>query len=165
MKKRFMVAIMCSLMVCLFAVTAMAGSLNLDSAKKKAAKVLPVTAVYLYAENESDEFELKYKDSEKAAVYSVSVSKYSEQVTDFKTRYVDEIGSENVVLSAEDARMTVVNMYPDAVIRSTKLKMEKGLKKYEVEFYLGRKTENHGEVELNPETGAIMEIELKYLEK
>lgn len=165
MKKRLGILLVSGLTMCMFAATALAGPFNIDTAKKKAAKFLPETAVYLYSENESDEFELKYKDSEKAAVYSVTVSKYSEKVTEFKTRNIDEMGSENVVLSTEDVKMLVTEMYPDAVVRSVKLKMDKGLKKYEVEFYLGKRTGNHGEVELNPETGNVIESELKFLEK
>ncbi len=156
--------LMCSLVLCLCASTALA-SLNLDKAKKKAEKVLPATAEYLYTEMEADEFSLKYKDiARDDVIYTVAVSKFSREVTDYKTRYINEIGSENVVLTEDDLKLLVTKLYPDAVIKSTKLKLSKGLKKYEVKFYLGEKTENHGKMEINPETGAVIETEMKYLE-
>jgi hypothetical protein len=165
MKKKVAIGVLFLFAACIIATVACASSINLEQAKKRAQKFLPPSVEYLYAETESDEFELHYKDASEPIVYTVEVSRYSDTVTEIKTRWTNELGSTEILLDEEAVKMLIIEKYPDAVIRSVKLDHEKGLSKYEVKFYAGKNTENHGEADINPETGAFIKLQMKYLEK
>ncbi len=162
MRKKVLWSTVCILAVCLFAVVAWAAVFDVEDAKKEAEKILPTTAEFSYSENDSDEFELHYKDTAEPVVYSVSVSKYMRIVKDFKTRYINEMGSTSVVLTADQASQIVQNLYPDAAIRNVHLDSSDGLKEYEVKFSLTSRAGARGEVEINPETGAVIETKIEY---
>ena len=63
------------------------------------------------------------------------------------------------MLSAADAQAVVTGEYPNASFHKVKLDMDDGLYEYELKFVT---PELRGEMVLNPETGAVIEKELRY---
>ena len=146
----FVLALFC------FSMTSFA-ALSAEGAKDIAAKAVPASAVFLAVETDSDEYEVKFKDENGKTLYSVDVSKAASKVTEVKTKNIFESGSVNVSLSEQDVMNIVKQAYPDATITKVKLDRDNGLYEYEVKFVTPLVW---GEVELNPQTGAVLETEL-----
>ena len=76
-----------------------------------------------------------------------------------KTRIKEKHGSNLVKLQVEDIKDIVLSEFPDAKIQEVELDIEANYKIYEVKFST---TNVKGEMEINPETGVVLEREIRY---
>ncbi len=136
-------------------------ALDSAAAQQIARQWVPEGAVHLGTKDDVDdnEYEVKFLNEATNTKYQIEISKATEAVTEVKTKLQDDPGSLVVLLAAEDIRNIVLSEFPDAVIQKIELEKEQGYQKYEVKFTAGTV---RGELEVNPQTGAIIERELKY---
>lgn len=140
------------------AATALA-ALNETAARETAAKWVPAGAIHLQTQNELDEYEVKFLDQAAGVHYEIEVSKITGAVTEVKTKLKGDPGSLTVKLSQADVENIVRSEFPGAAIRQVKLETDDGYQQYEVRFTAEAV---RGKMEINPETGAIIERELNY---
>ena len=69
------------------------------------------------------------------------------------------LGSHKIVLSVNDVQNLVRKEFPNAVFTKVELDRGDGLYEYEADFYT---PEVRGEMKFNPETGTVIEKEIKY---
>lgn len=139
--------------------TAFAAGFTMADAQSMAAKLVPASATHVGTQEDFDEYEFKFFDSTTITSYEVEVSKFTQAVKEYKMEAEMAMGSRNIVLSAADAQAVVTSEYPNASFHKVKLDMDDGLYEYELKFVT---PELRGEMVLNPETGAVLEKELRY---
>ena len=139
--------------------TAFAAGFTMADAQSMAAKLVPTSATHVGTQEDFDEYEFKFFDSTTVTSYEVEVSKFTQAVKEYKMEAEMAMGSRNIVLSAADAQAVVTSEYPNASFHKVKLDMDDGLYEYELKFVT---PELRGEMVLNPETGAVLEKELRY---
>ena len=139
--------------------TAFAAGFTMADAQSMAAKLVPASATHVGTQEDFDEYEFKFFDSTTVTSYEVEVSKFTQTVKEYKMEAEMAMGSRNIVLSAADAQAVVTSEYPNASFHKVKLDMDDGLYEYELKFVT---PELRGEMVLNPETGAVIEKELRY---
>ena len=139
--------------------TAFAAGFTMAAAQSMAAKLVPASATHVGTQEDFDEYEFKFFDSTTVTSYEVEVSKFTQAVKEYKMEAEMAMGSRNIVLSAADAQAVVTSEYPNASFHKVKLDMDDGLYEYELKFVT---PELRGEMVLNPETGAVLEKELRY---
>lgn len=139
--------------------TAFAAGFTMADAQSMAAKLVPASATHVGTQEDFDEYEFKFFDSTTVISYEVEVSKFTQAVKEYKMEAEMAMGSRNIVLSAADAQAVVTSEYPNASFHKVKLDMDDGLYEYELKFVT---PELRGEMVLNPETGAVLEKELRY---
>lgn len=139
--------------------TAFAAGFTMADAQSMAAKLVPASATHVGTQEDFDEYEFKFFDSTTVTSYEVEVSKFTQAVKEYKMEVEMAMGSRNIVLSAADAQAVVTSEYPNASFHKVKLDMDDGLYEYELKFVT---PELRGEMVLNPETGAVLEKELRY---
>ncbi len=105
-------------------------------------------------------YEVEFYNRKTQDYYQVDVSRSSGKLVEWEYKLQGATGSNTVDLTASDAEDKVLALYPKAEIISTKLDREDGFLEYEVHFLNG---ETEGWLELNPETGTILERKLQPL--
>lgn len=139
--------------------TAFAAAFTAADAQSMAAKLVPASATHVATKEDFNEYEFKFFDNGTATSYEVEISKLTQSVKEYKMEARTILGSRNIVLSAADAQAVVIKEYPNASFHKVKLDMDDGLYEYELKFTT---PELRGEMVLNPETGAVIEKELRY---
>lgn len=139
--------------------TAFAAAFTAADAQSMAAKLVPASATHVATKEDFNEYEFKFFDNGTATSYEVEISKLTQSVKEYKMEARTILGSRNIVLSAADAQSVVTKEYPNASFHKVKLDMDDGLYEYELKFTT---PELRGEMVLNPETGAVIEKELRY---
>ena len=139
--------------------TAFAAAFTSADAQSMAAKLVPASAAHVGTQEDFNEYEFKFFDNGTATSYEVEISKLTQSVKEYKMEARTILGSRNIVLSAADAQEVVTKEYPNASFHKVKLDMDDGLYEYELKFTT---PELRGEMVLNPETGAVIEKELRY---
>mgnify|MGYP000596346721 CR=1 FL=1 len=137
--------------------TAFAAAFTSADAQSMAAKLVPASASHVGTQEDFNEYEFKFFDNATATSYEVEISKLTQSVKEYKMEARTILGSRNIVLSAADAQAVVTKEYPN--FHKVKLDMDDGLYEYELKFTT---PELRGEMVLNPETGAVLEKELRY---
>lgn len=157
--KKYIRILLTTLTICCFSMAAVA-ALHPETAKEIAAKAVPDSAEFVEIENDSDEYEVKFIDSNRKIKYSVDVSKEKEAVTKFEMKRIYDYGSNNIILSQQEVVSIVKKEYPDAAITKVKLDSDDGLKEYKVKFTT---PDVEGEMEINPQTGVVIGKTIKYV--
>ncbi len=139
--------------------TAFAAAFTAADAQSMAAKLVPASAAHVGTKEDFNEYEFKFFDNGTATSYEVEISKFSQSVKEYKMEARTILGSRNVTLQAADAQAIVLKEYPNANFHKVKLDMDDGLYEYELKFTT---PELRGEMVINPETGAVIEKELRY---
>lgn len=152
---------LCSLAI---AATAFAAELiSADQARAIAAKYVPAGSSHIVTVNELHKYhpyyEVKFFDNATSTEYEVEVYQNGGAVKEFSMDAKAAIGSTKVALSQEDVKNIVLKEFPGAAITKLKLDTDDGLYEYEVKFYAAGL---RGEITLNPETGAVLDKEVKY---
>lgn len=154
-------AALCSMAV---AATAFAAELiNADQAKAIAAKYVPADSTYLVTLNELHKYhpfyEVKFYHNPTNTEYEVKVYQNGGAIKELSMDANALVGSSRVVLAADNIKAMVQKEYPGAVITKLELDRDDSLYEYEVEF---RAAGLRGEMTINPETGAVLDKEIKY---
>ena len=111
-------------------------------------------------EDELHKYEIKLQDPATMTRYEVEVDKISGKVLEVTVKVAAQESSAKVVKSAEDIKAIVLAEYPDARIIGIHLDKEDYGHKYEVKFANAKY--RIAELDINPETGVIVERDLKY---
>ena len=157
--KKFTALAAAALATLAISATAFAAAFTSADAQSMAAKLVPASATHVATKEDFNEYEFKFFDNGTATSYEVEISKLTQSVKEYKMEARTILGSRNIVLSAADAQAVVTKEYPNASIHKEKLDMDDGLYEYELKFTT---PELRGEMVLNPETGAVIEKELRY---
>lgn len=156
-KKRIREAVLSAAVLFSVTTTSLA-ALNENSARQIAEKYVPAGAVYIAAKNDGTEYEVEFQVANER--FKVEINNQTETVIEINTKVLDNPGSQIIKLSETDAQNVVRSEFPDAVIHSVRLENDQVYKKYEVTFTAAGI--RSGEMEINPETGMIIERELNY---
>lgn len=162
--KKFTALIATAVCSMAIAATAFAAELiNADQAKSIAEKYVPAGSTYLVTLNELHKYhpyyEVKFYHNPTNTEYEVEVYQNGGNVKEFSMDAKAAIGSSKIALSANDVQNIVLKEYPGAVFYKVELDRDNGLYEYEVEF---RAPGLRGEMTLNPDTGAVLDKEIKY---
>lgn len=124
-----------------------------------ARQYVPQDAVYERTERDDGLMEYKFSAPDKSVSYDVKINPDTQQVVKVEYDVRNDRGSANVVLTEAQAGETVLGLYPGAEITNVILERDDGLQEYVVLFSTSHFT---GKVDLNPETGAVLDRELDY---
>lgn len=150
----------CIAFIVLFFVTATSfAALNDTAAEEIARKWVPAEAEHVATKVDSREYEVEFFNKTTQEKYEIEINLGTEAVTEVKTKVVNNRGSRIQNLDEIAAQNIVLREFPGASIRRVKLENDNGLLKYEVKFIAGSL---RGEMEINPETGVIIERKVKY---
>lgn len=154
-------AVLCTLLITAAAFAA--EFISAEQARTIAAEWVPAGSTHLVTKDENHKFanyyEVKFFNSATSTAYEVEVLKNDGSVKEFKMEAQAALGSARVVLSAADVQDLVRKEFPNASFTKVKLDSDDGLYEYELKFTT---PELRGEMKFNPETGTILEKELKY---
>ena len=134
-------------------------ALDEAGAREIARQWVPEGAVYLSTKDEIDEYEVEFLVHETNSKYQIDIYKNTAMVAEVKTKLRGERGSLTVKLNESDVAAIVLSEFPGSQIGQVKLESDDGYRKYEVKFANGS---IRGEMEINPETGVILERDIKY---
>ena len=124
-----------------------------------ARQYVPTDAVFERTEREDGLTEVQFRSPDNSAEYDVKINPETQSVVRVEYDVRDDRGSTKVVLTEEDAKAQVLALYPDAEIVSVLLERDDRLQEYVVLFNASGFT---GKIDLNPETGAVLDRELDY---
>ena len=164
MKRKFIAMLAAALCTLAITVTALAAELiNAEQARSIAAQWVPTGSTHLVTKDESFEFvphyDVKFYDNKTNTAYEIEVLRNGGKVREFKMEAQTALGSHKIVLSVNDVQNLVRKEFPNAVFTKVELDRGDGLYEYEADFYM---PEVRGEMKFNPETGTVMEKEIKY---
>lgn len=136
--------------------------INADEALAIAKKEVPAGASHVSTTMEAvkynPHYDVRFYDGTTHTEYEVEVLQNG-AIKEFSMDAKAAFGSSKVVLSVSDVQALVQKDYPAAVFQKIDLDNDNGLYEYEVKFTAPGV---RGEMNLNPETGAVLEKELKY---
>ena len=169
MKRKSIAMLAAALCTLAITVTALAAELiNAEQARSIAAQCILITNIttfstHLVTKDESFEFvphyDVKFYDNKTNTAYEIEVLRNGGKVREFKMEAQTVLGSPKIVLSVNDVQNLVRKEFPNAVFTKVELDRGDGLYEYEADFYT---PEVRGEMKFNPETGTVIEKEIKY---
>ena len=157
--KKKILGVMLASLISIGAATTALAAVTADSAREIAQKWIPAGAVHVLTEDEVTAYEVTFYDNAAKIKYEIEINKQTEKVIEVKTKLINDHGSNTVSLSRNDITEITLKEFPDAIIRKLRLTADDGYQVYEVKFTTATL---RGELEINPETGAILERKLKY---
>lgn len=165
MKRKSIAMLAAALCTLAITVTALAAELiNAEQARSIAAQWVPAGSTHLVTKDESFEFmphyDVKFYDNKTNTAYEIEVLRNGGKVREFKMEAQTALGSPKIVLSVNDVQNLVRKEFPNAVFTKVELDRGDGLYEYEADFYT---PEVRGEMKFNPETGTVIEKEIKIL--
>ena len=159
MKKTVALTLAAALSAAALSVTALAaGSMTAAQAEDLAAQYVPDGSEKTWTEYDDGRYEVNFYNSTLQESYEVKVNPATGKVTDFDSSLLDHRGSRTVSLTEEQAGAAVTGELTDAEILSTALDRDDGYQTYEVRFSADG---FYGEYTIHPETGAILERDVK----
>lgn len=140
-----------------------AAIISADEARAIAQKEVPATSTHLFTKAENKHFnpyyEVKFYDATTHTEYEIDVLQSNGAVKEFSMDVKNMMGSRVIALSANDIQALVQKEFPNAVIHEIELDTDDGFYEYEVKFHAPGL---RGDMTFNPETGAVLEKDLKY---
>jgi len=159
MQRKILRGLLVAITASVFISSTALAALDEAGARQIARQWVPEGSVYLSTTEELDEYEVQFLVQENNSEYEIEISKSTALVTEVKTKLKNEQGSLTVKLNEKDVTSIVLSEFPSAKIGQVKLETDNGYKKYKVKFADGA---IRGKMEINPETGVILEREIKY---
>ena len=154
-----------ALTVLTISATAFAANLiSADEARAIAQKaIVPSGSTYLHTEAELQKlqpyYEVKFFDTATQTEYEIDIYQVNGKIKEYNMERKALGGSANVILSKDDVKAIVAKEVGDVSIYELKLDREHGLYEYEVKFSASGL---RGEMNINPETGVVLDKEVKY---
>lgn len=159
MKKTKIILGMSALLVATcFTVFTQAATFTVEQAKKIAENYIPKNSTFIKADNDNNEYELKYYNESKQEKYELDIDKTSQKLVKFESQAIAYDGSLTVKITEDKAKEIVKKEFPKAENFSVYLDTDDGFKEYKVSFQYG---DFYSTVDINPETGMITERKLK----
>lgn len=124
-----------------------------------ARQYVPTDAVFERTERDDGLMEVQFRSPDNSAEYDVKINPETQSVVRVEYDVRDDRGSAKVVLTEEEAKAQVLALYPGAEVLSVLLERDDGLQEYVVLFTA---PDLSGKVDLNPETGAVLDRQLNY---
>lgn len=147
------------IIIAVVASTTISDALTLNEAKDMARKAVPSTASFKTSDEGDNEYEVTFYDQTNKETFVVEVSKKTEKVKKVETQLDNNLGSKSVKLSKSQVEKIVRNEFPGIKSLNVTLNKDDGLYEYEATF---KASTFYGDATVNPETGAILESEIKY---
>ena len=157
-KKLLQITTLASIAILSIASTSFA-AMNETAARELAEKWVPEGSIYTSMNVDDHEYEVEFFHKATNEKYEVEISKLTEKVTEVQSKRRHHTGNSSVKLSEAEIKTIVRNEFPDAVIHKIKLETSDKYWEYEVKFTAKGL---HGEMEIDPQTGIIIEREIKY---
>lgn len=144
--------------------TAFAASMiNADEARAIAEKQVPAGISFVTTKAELNKvtpyYEVKFYDNANHTEYEIEVLQTNGAIKEYSMEAKAIFGSDKIVLSVNDVQNIVLKDYPQASFHKIELDRDNGLYEYEAKF---NAPGLRGKYTINPETGVVMEKELKY---
>lgn len=158
MKKSFVSIIGAAALLTMLSVSAYATGLTAEQAKDIAAKYVPAGSVLMKTEIDDGSYELKFVQKDAGTKYEIAVSQITEKIVSFDSEKYDHQGGRTVTISEATAKKAVTDEQKDAEILYAVVDTDDGYSKYKVSF---RTKTCFGEYEIHPETGEILERNIK----
>ena len=121
---------------------------------------VPQGAVYQRSERDDGLQVLHYTTADGTERYEVKIDPNTSAVVKVESERKDDRGSRQATLTEQQAADSVLAAYPGATLQYVQLKRDDGLYEYEVVFTTA---DHSGKVQINAETGLVLERELNYL--
>lgn len=157
-KTKIILGVTALLVTTCFTVFAQAATFTVEQAKKIAENYIPKNSTFIKADNENNEYELKYYNESKQEKYELDIDKTSQKLVKFESQTTAHDGSLTVKITEDKAKEIVKKEFPNAENISVYLDTDNGFKEYKVSFQYG---DFYGTADINPETGIITERKLK----
>ena len=120
---------------------------------------VPQDAVLERIERDDGLMEYHFRSADRNVEYDVKINPETQTIVKVEYDVQKDRGSASVVLTEEQAKEAVLAIYPDAVITGVFLERDDRLQEYVVHFST---PDFAGKVDLNPETGDVLDRELDY---
>lgn len=138
--------------------SAMAFAAGSDAAIAAAKAEVPANSQIINSYVDDGKYKVHFKDAY-GDRYEVEVSTLTNKVLEVEVDRMVPTKATKAVLSPEQAQDLVLKAYPEAKNLSVYIDRDDNMVEYEVYF----STEKYrGQVDVNPETGALGDVELKY---
>ena len=138
--------------------SAMAFAAGSDAAIAAAKAEVPANSQIINSYVDDGKYKVHFKDAY-GDRYEVEVSTLTNKVLEVEIDRMVRTKATKAVLSPEQAQDLVLKAYPEAKNLSVYIDRDDNMVEYEVYF----STEKYrGQVDVNPETGALGDVELKY---
>ena len=138
--------------------SAMAFAAGSDAAIAAAKAEVPANSQIINSYVDDGKYKVHFKDAY-GDRYEVEVSVLTNKVLEVEVDRMVPTKATKAVLSPEQAQDLVLKAYPEAKNLSVYIDRDDNMVEYEVYF----STEKYrGQVDVNPETGALGDVELKY---
>lgn len=140
-----------------------ANMISADEALAIAQKQVPAGSTHIMTKAETvkqnPHYDVKFYDNATHTEYEVEVLQNNGAIKEFSMDAKASVGSNKITLSTADVQALVQKEFPNAVFQKIELSSDNGLYEYEVEFTAPGV---RGEMTFNPESGLLLEKELKY---
>lgn len=130
-----------------------------DTMQALAQSYLPEGAIFQKQKMDDGRYELTFWVEETQEEYEVEFSADGKILLEISSEARSDRGSAQIALTTDQAQARLQTIYPDAMVDSIKLDRDDGLYEYKIAFHTSDLT---GVVQMNPETGAILERKLRY---
>ncbi|MBE5766390.1 MAG: hypothetical protein E7335_04365 [Clostridiales bacterium] len=150
------VFLLAAAMLLLLTTAAFASQTDLE---QLARQYVPQDAVFERTERDDGLQEYEFRSPDRSVTYDVKINPDTGLVVKVDYDVRNDRGSKNVILTEAQAGEKVLELYPGAEITNVLLQRDDGLQEYAVLFTAADFT---GKIELNPETGAVLDRELDY---
>lgn len=136
-----------------------AAGLKAEEAEQIAQSVVPSSFTLVRTEKDDDKYEVNFTDDATGGTLEVDVSKDTEAVISADYSAMSEMGGTKQVLTEADAENRVREIFDTVKAIKSVPEFDDGMYYYNVRVTTG---EFYAEVELNAETGDIIEVEVEY---
>lgn len=142
------------------AIGANLASITIDDAKKTALALLPKESILVSSDLDDEQFELKFYNKSKQEKYVVYVSTLDGKLTEVESQLnaTKPIHAEGTRISEAAAQKMISDEISNAQILSTKQETDDGIFQYKISF---QSKTLYGKYEIDAQSGAIMEREIK----
>lgn len=154
MKKRIITAIVLTLLLSLPAL-----AITAEEAQTAAHAYVPSDAVYQKTETDDGLFEVKYLSADGREEYDVRIDRNSGRIVQIEWDLLGGRGGRETALTEDEARAIALERHPGAEILALRSERDDGLYEYRI---LLSTDEFFAAIELNAETGAVLEEDLYY---
>ena len=140
-----------------------ANMISAEEALAIAQKQVPANSTHVMTKAETmkpnPHYDVKFYDNATHTEYEVEVLQNNGAIKEFSMDAKASVGSSTIALSTANIQAIVQREFPNAVFQKIELSNDNGLYEYEVEFTAPGV---RGEMSFNPESGLLLEKELKY---
>lgn len=133
---------------------------SMDAAVAAAKDYAPKDTVMVKTDEDNDSYDITFANEDYSKEYEFEVDKSKKGITQIELSNESDKGSRIITISSDQAKKIIENKFDNLKSVNVHLDRDDGLNTYEVSF---KSSKFHGEAEINPETGNIMDMSIEYL--